>query len=211
MQSSVMKKISLLVFVVVVSLGATSCSAKKPSPASIATSGTPGAAATQIKEQYVQSLERARVWQENATLSRVYRLYNGAINPDPLPPLVFSYTSLAEPSKAYEVLFSGTSVTERKVPLSTYELSLTPIDVTAWEVDAVKAIQLAEDAGGRTFRENHLAGFKVLQQLQLRGTYPLMWFFQYDTADGSNLRYEMYVNAKTGAIEFQREIALTAT
>lgn len=211
MQTKVMKKLILILLVVPVGLGATSCSNDKPPAPGTISNGTPGLAITRAKEQYAQSLERVHItWQKNATLSRVYRLYNGAINPDPLPPLVYSFTSLADPARSFEVVYDRDTVTDRKVSLTSFELNLTPIDSNAWEVDPEKALELAEDAGGRTFREKHLVGFKVLQQLQLRGTYSLMWYFRYDSGDGSGLRYEIYVNAKTGSIEFQREVPIPA-
>lgn len=211
MQTKVMKKRLLVLLMVPFAFGATSCNADKPVPPGPTVSGTPGVAISRSKAQYQQGLERAHAtWEKNATLSRVYQLYNGAISPEPPPPLVYSFTSLADPGRAFEVAFTGDTVVDRKVPLTSFELNLTPIDPNAWEVDPDKALELAEDAGGRTFREKHLVGFKVLQQLQLRGTYSLMWYFRYDTGDGSGLRYEIYVNAKSGAIEFQREIPAPA-
>lgn len=158
--------------------------------------------------QLAASQSRAKAWQANATLSRVYRQYEGSLSPTKPPPLVFAYASLAEPAKHFEVLFGG-SVTQRESASPPAGLRLLPIAATEPKVDPEKALQIAEEAGGKTFREQHLAGYKVLVQLQKISGFQTVWYVRYDTGDGTKLRRDVYVNAESGAIDLQKEQVAT--
>jgi hypothetical protein len=192
--------------VTILSLGASCNPLNKPPEAPAPTpTASAGDTLNQSKQQYTDSLGRAKGWQANATLARVYRVYEGRIDTEAPPSLLFSYASLAEPGRSFEVKFDKDDVGDRKVPKQPFELNLTPIDAGEWQVDPDRAFQLAEESGGKAFREQHLAGYKVLQQLAKNGQYPLQWLVRYDTGDGSKMRYEIYINASSGIVESKKE------
>lgn len=205
---------SLLILVVVcaavLSAGLTGC-AQKQKPA-LDVAPTPSASAdvaiSEAKTSYTDALKRAKDWQQNATLSRVYRVFEGTLSPEE-PTLTFGFASLADPKQSFEVTFTGDEdVSDKKSGKKPFELAFTPIDVSQWNIDPDTALQTAEnDGGGKAFRERHLAGYTVLQQLAAAAGHPLQWYFRYDTGDGSNKRYEVYVNAETGAIDLKREVS----
>lgn len=159
----------------------------------------------EAKAKYTESLERAKQWQDNAELARVYRRFTGTLAPSAPTPLVYAFSSLAEPKSTFEVTFRGDDVSEQTVKKEPFELLFNPIDVAQWNVPPDEALRVAEDAGGETFREEHLAGYTVLQQLSKVGAHPLQWFFRYDAGDGSRIRLEIYVNADTKAVDFKKQ------
>jgi hypothetical protein len=161
-----------------------------------------------LKTEYTSALGKAKAWQQNATLIRVYRKYSGTITPKQPPPLVYAFSSLAEPTHDYEVSVTEKETKEAKVPRQPFEIGLNPIDTAQWNVGPDAALAKAEEVGGKPFREQHLAGYTVLVQLTQRGTFPLQWYVRYDTGDSSNKRYEVYLNATTGVVESQKEISL---
>jgi hypothetical protein len=198
----------LLSLTVLLTLGAVGCGKKKAASPQSTPTATSSAdlGISKVKGQYTEALKKAKDWQKNATLTRVYRKFDGTLGPTKPTPLVFAFNSLAAPKETFEVEYIGTDVSERKVAKQAFELQFNPIDVSEWKVDPDTALHLAEDDGGREFRETHLAGYKVLQQLAKIGAHPLQWYVRYDTGDGSKLRYEMYVDADSGAIDFKRQI-----
>jgi hypothetical protein len=121
---------------------------------------------------------------------------------------VYAFESLAEPTHDYEVSVTDKETKEAKVPRQPFEIGLTPIDTAQWNIDPEQALIKAEEAGGKPFREQHVAGYTVLVQLTQRGTFPLQWYVRYDTGDASKKRYEVYVNATTGTVDSQKEISL---
>lgn len=182
-----------------------SCTKQQPSQ----TTPTPPApqeqAISETKSLYTQALGKAKDWQSNATLTRVFRIYNGTLTPSTPAPLTFAFGSLAEPNKSFEVEFQGEAERTGKVDKRAFELAFIPIDTAGWQADPDSALKTAEDAGGREFREQHLAGYKLLQQLAKTGDHPLQWYFRYDTGDGSQLRYEIWVNGASGAVDNKKE------
>lgn len=159
----------------------------------------------QSKERYTESLERAKAWQQNAELARVYRKYSGTLAPSSPTPLVYAFSSLADPKSTFEVEFQGEDVSDRTAKKQPFELLFNPIDVAQWKVAPEDALRIAEEAGGEAFREDHLAGYRVLQQLSKMGSHPLQWYFRYDAGDGSGARLEVYVNAGTKAVDFKKQ------
>ncbi|HEY8108810.1 MAG TPA: hypothetical protein VIF43_02270 [Patescibacteria group bacterium] len=175
----------------------------KPSPDVIATK-TPSPI-EQSKERYTESLERAKRWQSNAELVRVHRKFSGTLAPSSPTPLMYAFSSLADPKSTFEVVYQGDDVSERTTKKQPFELLFNPINVAQWKVAPDDALRLAEEAGGEAFREQHLAGYTLLQQLSKVGAHPLQWFFQYDAGDGTKARLEIYVNAETEAIDFKKQ------
>ncbi|MEX2043336.1 MAG: hypothetical protein WD926_00395 [Patescibacteria group bacterium] len=159
----------------------------------------------QSKERYTESLERAKKWHDNAELARVYRRFTGTLAPSSPTPLTYAFSSLAEPKSTFEVSFRGDDVTERTVKKEPFELLFNPVNVAQWKVPPDEALRIAEEAGGEGFREEHLAGYTVLQQLSKMGAHPLQWYFRYDAGDGSRIRLDIYVNAETKAIDFKKQ------
>ena len=203
---------SLLALVIVgaavLSAGLAGCAQKQKPALDVAPSpsATADVAISKAKTEYTDALKKAKDWQQNATLSRVHRQFKGTLNPEK-PTLTFGFASLADPKQSYEVTFTGDDdVDDKKGEKKSFELAFTPIDVSKWNVDPDSALQTAETAGGQAFREQHLAGYTVLQQLATAAGHPLQWYFRYDTGDGSNKRYEVYVNANTGAVDLKREV-----
>lgn len=200
--------ILVVVFVAVLSAGLTGCVQKRKPALDVAP--TPAAtghvAISKAKTEYTDALKKAKDWQPNATLSRVYRQFQGTLTPEQ-PTLTFGFASLADPQRSFDVTFKGNDLATRKVSKQPFELGFTPIDVSQWNIDPDTALQTAEhDGGGQQFREQHLAGYTLLQQLASDGGHPLQWYFRYDTGDGSKRRYEVYVNATTGAVDLKREL-----
>jgi hypothetical protein len=198
-------RIAGIVVVSTAVLGIAGCSKKPASP-------TPDVIATktpspidQTKEKYTESLERAKKWQSNAELARVYRNFSGTLAPSSPTPLVFAFSSLADPKSTFEVTHQGDNVSDQTIPRKSFELLFNPIDVAQWKVAPDDALRIAENAGGESFREDHLAGYTLLQQLSKVGAHPLQWFFQYDAGDGSKARLEIYVNATTQAVDFKKQ------
>lgn len=201
-----MQKILIpLVLVVVVSGLGVSCKRQDANQ----TTPTPPApqeqAISQSKSLYTQALSKAKDWQSNATLTRVYRNYAGTLNPSDPPATVFAFGSLAEPNRSYEVEYAGDQQKTGTVDKKPFELAFIPIDTAEWQIDPDTALQTAEDNGGREFREQHLAGYKLLQQLAKSGSFPLQWYFRYDSGDGSRMRYEIRVNATIGKVDSKQE------
>lgn len=196
-----------VVLLVAIGLGATACSKKPPASPSQAPSpqSSNNANLNKTKSDYTQALSKAKGWQGNATLARVYRQYKGTLTPAEPVPTTFSFASLAEPTKSFQVEFTDKNLKENKVAKPPFELTFSPINVADWQVDPDRALAIAEENGGKRFREIHLAGYKVLVQLAKVGKYPLQWYVRYDTDDGSHLRYEVYIDAKTGEIDQKRE------
>lgn len=193
----------------VLTAGLTGCTQKKKPALDVAPTPTAAAqvAISKTKTEYTDALKRAKDWQQNATLARVYRQFKGTLSPEQ-PTLTFGFASLADPKQSYEVVFKGDDVSTRKADKKPFELAFSPIDVSGWNIDPDTALQTAEkDGGGQAFREQHLAGYTLLQQVATSAGHPLQWYFRYDTADGSNQRYEVYVNADTGAIDLKREVS----
>jgi hypothetical protein len=204
---------SILVLVIVcaaiLSAGLTGCAQKKKPALDVAPSPSASAdvAISKAKTDYTDALKKAKDWQKNATLARVYRQFKGTLSPEK-PTLTFGFASLADPKQSYEVTFIGEDdVKDSKAAKKPFELAFTPVDVSQWTVDPDSALQMAEKSGGQQFREQHLAGYTVLQQLAQAAGHPLQWYFRYDTGDGSNKRYEIYVNAQTGAVDLKREVS----
>lgn len=175
-----------------------------PKQPDVLVSATPSPEISETKETYTDALTKAKDWQSNAVLSRVYREFTGKLDADKVP-LVFSFSSLADPKNVYEVSYAGDDVSTKQVAKKPFEIALAPIDVSQWEIDPDQALKTAEDDGGKAFREAHLAGYSLLQQLSQVGSFPLQWYFRYDTGDGSNLRYEVWVNATTGKVDTKKE------
>jgi hypothetical protein len=198
----------LVVVAALVGIGASGCNPQKTQPV-VSPSGS-SHPIEQSKQQYTEAVGRAHSWQKNAVLERVYRSYSGTLTPGGGASVTFAFSSLADPEKTFEVAYTGDKTTERKVAKQGFELNLIPIDTAEWQVDPETALQKAEAGGGRTFREQHLAGFKVLEQMAKTGSHPLQWYFRYDTGDGSHKRLELWLNAKTGAVSDQKESAVTA-
>lgn len=203
----------LLLVVAVLTLGFTGftgCGNKSVPKAQphITPSATPSnnAAISQVKGHYTEALGKAKDWQKNATLERIYRTYDGTFTPSEPAPLVFAFASLADPKTTLEIAFSGDNVTNHKVSKKPFELLFNPINAGEWEVDPNNALTIAEKSGGERFREKHLAGYAVLQQLSKAGAHNLQWYVRYDTGDGSRLRYEIYINARTGIVDSMKEI-----
>lgn len=178
---------------------------RQPGSAEPLPSGTPVGTIQQDKTGYTEALGKAKAWQGNATLTRVYRKYSGTVTPKEPPPLVFSFGSLADPSKSYEVSVTDKAEKEATVAKPDFELNMIPIDTADWNVDPDTALAKAEQSGGQQFREQHLAGYSVIVQLSHLNARPLQWYVRYDTGDGSKKRYEVFVNATTGTVEGQRE------
>lgn len=204
---------TLLILVVIgaaiLSAGIAGCNQKKQPALDVAPtpSATADVAISKVKTEYTDALKKAKGWQQNATLSRVHRQFKGTLSPEE-PTLTFGFASLADPKQSYEVTFTGKDdVKDKKSEKKSFELAFTPIDASQWNVDPDSALQTAETAGGQAFREQHLAGYTVLQQLAAAAGHPLQWYFRYDTGDGSNKRYEVYVNANTGAVDLKREVS----
>lgn len=204
---------TLLILVVIgaaiLSAGIAGCNQKKQPALDVAPtpSATADVAISKVKTEYTDALKKAKDWQKNATLSRVYRYFEGTLSPEK-PTLTFGFASLADTKQSYEVTFVGDDdIKDKKVGKKPFELAFTPIDVSGWSVDPDSALQTAEqEGGGQRFREQHLAGYTVLQQLAAASGHPVQWYFRYDTGDGSNKRYEIYLNAQTGAIDSKREV-----
>lgn len=184
------------------SLGATGCNplATSPPGASPASSASPEGAISATKTQYTEALKAAKRWQSNATLTRVYRQYSGTLEPTEPPPLVFSFSSLADPSQAFLVETRGDNRRERRQAKPPFELMMQPVDADGWQIDPEQALKTAEENGGKQFREQHLAGYKILQQLAKPGNSPLQWYFRYDAGDGTRQRLELYIDAASGAV-----------
>lgn len=175
-----------------------------PKQPDVLVSATPSPAISETKETYTDALTKAKDWQSNATLSRVYHEFTGKLDADKVP-LVFSFSSLADPKNIYEVSYAGDDVSTKQAAKKPFELTLVPIDVSQWNIDPDQALKAAEDDGGKAFRDAHLAGYSLLQQLSQVGSHPLQWYFRYDTGDGSKLRYEVWINATTGQIDTKKE------
>lgn len=187
-------------------LGIAGCNDKPeagPSPDIVATK-TPSPI-EQSKERYTESLERAKKWHDNAELARVYRKFTGTLAPSSPTPLVYAFSSLADPKSTFEVSFRGDDVTERTVKKEPFELLFNPVNVAEWRVPPDEALRIAEETGGEAFREEHLAGYTVLQQLSKMGAHPLQWYFRYDAGDGSKIRLDIYVNAESKAVDFKKQ------
>jgi hypothetical protein len=173
---------------------------KTPEPT---VSKTP-AAIDDSKAKYTEALKRAKAWQPNAELARVYRKFSGTLAPSSPTPLVFAFSSLAEPRTTFEVEFQGDNLSDRTVKKLPFELLFNPVDVSAWKIPPEESLRIAENNGGEEFRERHLAGYSLLQQLSKVGAHPLQWYFRYDSGDGSKRRLEVYVDAGTGSVDFKK-------
>ena len=170
-------------------------------------SGTPSPTSqlSTTKSEYTQALTRAKDWQPNATLTRVYRIFDGTLTPETPLPLVYSFSSLAEPSQAYEVSITKDDIKEKKTGKQPFELNFIPIDTGEWQIDPEAALSIAGQEGGSRFIEQHLAGYKLLQQLSKNAGHQLQWYFRYDAGDGTHMRLELFVNAETGALDSKKE------
>lgn len=177
---------------------------KPPKQPDVLVSGSPSPEISETKTLYTDALKQAKDWQQNATLTRVYRKFTGKLDADKTP-LVFSFSSLADPKNVFEVSFAGDDISSKQTGKQPFEIQLTPIDVSQWQVDPDQALKTAEDDGGKAFRESHLAGYSLLQQLSQVGSHPLQWYFRYDTGDGSKMRYEVWVNGSTGKVDTKKE------
>jgi hypothetical protein len=193
----------VVLLIAVVGIGATGCNQKKEAAPQPTASADPAA---EFKAEYKKAKETAKKWQDNATLERVYRVYNGTISSEEPQPVIFAFSSLAEATKVYQVTVprDGEPRTEKKQKQD-FEILFNPLSDDVLAITPDDALQKAEDAGGKTFREQHLAGYRVLQQLASSGKYPAQWLVRYDTGDASKLRLEIYLNAKTGEVETKRE------
>lgn len=190
----------VVVIVAVLTMGATGCNPPaKPQPTPTV-SANPEQGIALAKANYKEATQSAKKWQSNATLTRVYRQYSGTLEPPELPPLIYSFSSLADPRQAFLVEARGTDRRERRQPIPSFELMMQPIDVGGWQIEPEQALTLAEENGGKQFREQHLAGYKVLQQLARQGGAPLQWYFRYDSGDGTRQRLDVYVDAASGAV-----------
>src|SRR5438132_673222 len=100
----------------VLAIGAGGCSlSKKPprtSPAAPSASAQP---VDHYKQLYTDALGKAKAWQRNATLTRVYRLYDGSFNPPDPVRTVYAFGSLADPNHTFEVRFAGSDEKDQKV------------------------------------------------------------------------------------------------
>ena len=199
--------ILVIVLVATLSAGLTGCLQKRKPGLDVAPTptATGHVAISKAKTQYTDALTKAKDWQSNATLSRVYRQFQGTLNPGQ-PTLTFAFASLADPKQSFGVTFKGDNLSTHKSGKQPFELGFTPIDVSQWNIDPDTALQTAEHEGGQAFREQHLAGYTLLQQLATDTGHPLQWYFRYDTGDGSKKRYEVYVNAATGVVDLKREV-----
>lgn len=177
-------------------------------PAETGASGN--TALAQAKQQYQQSAGRAKQWERNATLQRVYREYDGSLESDQPKPLTFTYASLANPTHVFEVEFASGGGQDRQAPAGALSLSYIPINADDWQVSPEKALETAEAGGGQEFREKHLAGYKLLEQLQHVNGHPPQWYFRYDSGDGSRLRHEIFVNAKDRTVQTQKDSVFSA-
>lgn len=195
----------LLAVTLTVGLGATACG-KRPAPVSTPTpASSHSAGLNNVKAEYTKALSEAKGWQSNATLARVYREYKGTLTPSKPTPLIFSFASLADPTQSFLVELTDRDQKAHKVSRQSFELMFNPINAAEWQIDPDRALVIAEDDGGKRFREEHLAGYSLLQQLSQVGSYPLQWYFRYDTGDGSRKRLEIRLNAKTGALDTKLE------
>lgn len=176
----------------------------KPKQPDVLVSSSPKPEISKTKSQYTDALKLAKDWEQNAALERVYRKFSGTLDAAKTP-LVFSFASLAQPKNVFNVSILKNDTSTDTVAKQPFELQLTPIDVSQWEVDPDHALKVAEDDGGQTFREAHLAGYSLLQQLSQVGSHPLQWYFRYDTGDGSKKRYEIWINATTGTVDTKKE------
>ncbi len=199
-----LRMIILVGLVATLTLGASACDRVTGKPAPQA-SPIINPSISEAKTTYFEALKRAKSWQANATLERVYREFNGTLTPSTPAPVTFAFASLVEPTTVFEVQISKDAVRDSKQSKQPFELPMQPIDVGAWDIAPDKALDIAEQAGGQQFREQHLAGYKLLQQLSQVGQYPLQWYFRYDTDDKTRLRYEIWVNAATGAVEQKKQ------
>lgn len=188
-------------------LGIAGCDTK-PEPAAVPAASSTPSPIDEAKGRYTDALERAKKWQENAELARVYRRFSGTLAPAAPTPIVYAFSSLAQPRSTFEVEFQGENVSDRTAEKEPFELLFNPVDVAQWKVPPDEALRIAEEAGGESFREAHLAGYAVLQQLSKMGAHPLQWYFRYETGDDSKLRLDIYVNADSGAIDFKREVTV---
>ncbi|MDP9211748.1 MAG: hypothetical protein M3N59_00505 [bacterium] len=188
-------------------LGIAGCD-NKPEPAPTPAVSESPSPIDEAKGRYTEALERAKKWQENAELARVYRRFSGTLAPAAPTPAIYAFSSLAEPRSTFEVEFQGDNVSDRTVEKQPFELLFNPVDVAGWKVPPDEALRIAEEAGGESFREAHLAGYTVLQQLSKMGAYPLQWYFRYEAGDGTDLRLEIYVNADSGSVDFKREVTV---
>ena len=201
-----MKRVLMTCLVGALAMFTAGCSLHQKSD--ITNTGASGNTANvRFTNQYQEAKKRALKWQPNATLTRVYRSYHGSLAPNQPVPLVFAFASLADPAQAFNVSFVDTSASDQKEKQPSFALNLIPVPEQSWAFDPDKALQIAEDAGGRDFRQAHLAGYTVLEQLQKNTTSPTQWYFRYDTGDGSHLRWEAWVNAQTGHVDQQRQIS----
>ncbi len=192
-----------VLLVAIVGIGATGCNQKKNQAPQPTASADPAA---EFKAEYKKAKETAKKWQDNATLERVFRVFNGTISPDEPQPVIFAFSSLAEATKVYQVtVLPNAEPQSEKKQKQDFEILLNPLGDDVLAITPDDALQKAEEAGGKTFREQHLAGYRVLQQLASTGKYPAQWLVRYDTGDGSKLRLEIYLNAKTGEVETKRE------
>lgn len=186
-------------------MGATGCNLRgSPAPSATVTPSS----ISKVKGQYTKALMKAKEWQPNATLERVYREFNGSLTPDDPPPLVFVFASLAEPNKNNEITIKDEAAEDHQAAKPAAELMYNPVDIGDWQIDPEQALKIAEDAGGRRFREEHLAGYKLLQQLSKIKQHPTQWMFRYTTGAGSRLKYEIFINAKTGTVDSRQESKL---
>lgn len=186
-------------------LGASGCTKKpqgEPTPA-----GGP-AGISEAKGEYTKALAKAKAWQSNADLLRVYRIFDGTLTPSQPVPLTFSFSSLIEPNKSFLVDVTPDGERDHKEDRRPFEVNFTPIDVAGWNIDPDAALKSAEEHGGQNFRQAHLAGYTVLEQLAKPTGHPLQWYFRYDTGDGTKKRLEIYLNAESGAVDTQSETTL---
>lgn len=203
-----MRRLSLalsLVLVCAAVLGAAACGTKQAKNADAPAPQPSAEAISKAKRDYTEALAKAKDWQPNATLTRVFRVYKGSLSPSEPVPLSFSFGSLAQPTEAFVVEASEQGLTDRKEKKQPFEINLNPINVGNWEIDPDRALQIAEENGGQQFRESHLAGYVVLVQLSQSGNHPLQWYVRYDTGDASAMRFEVYLNATTGKVEAKEE------
>lgn len=172
-------------------------------------SGTETTAVAQSKQETTDALKLAKQWHSNATLERVVRQYNGSLTPNPPVQPTYVFASLAEPTRTFQVTFGGQQPKTDKPTKKPFEFTMQPINLADWKISPDEALQKAEDAGGKKFHEDHKAGYKILEQLAVMPTHPLQWYFRYDTGDGSKKRLEIYINASTGKVDYQKETTTT--
>lgn len=206
MRFGLLRPLVLLTAVILLTSGCSlSLGTESSQTASPQATGSPGGSISHYKSQYTDALGKAKAWQDNATLTRVYRKYSGTITPKQPQPLIFSFGSLANPQHAHEVSLTDKSEREATVTKPDFELAMVPIDTAEWMIDPDTALATGEQAGGAQFREQHLAGYTVLVQLSKQGAFPLQWYVRYDTGDGTKKRYEVFINALTGEVTSQKE------